>query len=111
MAGLPAQELVALARLEPNEWQRRFAVYVAGVASAPPVLGTYSIVESVVRFTPRFSLQPGLRYRAVFRREGAAVPIEREFAIEKPAGPPARLEAIYPNAHRVPENLMQMITK
>ena len=32
----------------------------------PPVLGSYQVTGHVVRFQPRFGLEPGIRFRAEF---------------------------------------------
>ncbi len=78
------------------------AVYVAGMAAAPAVLGESQIEGDSTVFHPRFPLQPGVKYRVVFRAAG----FERVAELEPPASrqPPARVEAIYPSAGVWPEN-------
>lgn len=83
-------------------------VYVAGVAEAPNLLGVTSATSSGLRFEPSYPLEPGMRYRVEFKRVGAP-PVTQ--IIEVPAvnhGAPTRLEAIYPSADRLPENLLRM---
>ena len=37
-----------------------------GAGDLPPLLGTYRVADGVLRFEPRFPLEPGLPYRAEF---------------------------------------------
>jgi hypothetical protein len=78
-------------------------VYVDGVGSVPPVLGSTRQEGGETVFQPRYPFQPGVRYRVVF---GGTTTI-----IEVPAGPaqPAtRVEAVYPSSVEVPENLLKL---
>ncbi|MCZ6515567.1 MAG: hypothetical protein O6850_06860, partial [Acidobacteria bacterium] len=62
--------------LTPEQGRKIFAVYVesdsfvsaaeANIGRIPPVAGSYRWEDGVLRFQPRYPLQPGLRYRAVF---------------------------------------------
>ena len=36
----------------------------SGATDPPPLLGSYQVDDQVIRFVPRFPLEPGLRYRA-----------------------------------------------
>jgi hypothetical protein len=95
------------------EWRNVFAVFVdqAGVAGEiPPLSGSYEARDSVLVFTPRYPLQPGLTYRAVFRPdgEGGSGGDSAAFAIPKAAtGPPTAVEQVYPTADTLPENLLK----
>ena len=95
------------------------AVYV-GEASQdlPPLLGSHSVVQGTLIFEPRFSLQPGLRYQAVFdaSRVGPGVlpkgfrsrRVTINFDIpDRIASDPTRVEAVYPSTNLVPENLLK----
>ena len=57
--------------LDPEAWQRVFALYVNSEGNRPtsPVLGDYSVQDDRLIFTPQFPLKPGLAYRAVFDAE------------------------------------------
>jgi len=83
-------------------------VYVEGVADAPSLLGAAAATASGLRFEPRYPLEPGMRYRVELSREGAQPVTE---IIEVPAvdhGARTRLEAIYPSADQLPENLLRV---
>jgi hypothetical protein len=83
-------------------------VYVVGVPGAPSLLGVTSAAANRLRFEPRYPLEPGMRYRVELHRAGAPPVVE---IIEVPAvhhGAPTRLEAIYPSADQLPENLLRV---
>lgn len=113
--GLDPADLRRLA--EAGRWEEFLPVSVAGQgADRPPMLGEYRIADGVLRFTPRFALVPGLRYRAVFKpgpisgREGTAhgqdVEAEFETAESEPAVPTA-VRQVYPSGSTLPENLLK----
>src|SRR5207244_892639 len=74
VSGLSATALGQLrgAQWEPTQWQRLLSVYaepgdsIAGVG-LPPMMGAYRVQSGALRFEPRFPLEPGVKYRAVFR--------------------------------------------
>jgi hypothetical protein len=108
-----AVELEALERAGAERWPELFAVYVAGPEKGgerPAMLGSYTLRERRLRFEPRYPLEPGLRYRAVYRAPGnAAAPIAEEFALPpRPPGAPPTVTAVYPSSSRVPENLLRI---
>ncbi|HKE28539.1 MAG TPA: hypothetical protein VKB88_39585, partial [Bryobacteraceae bacterium] len=88
-------------------WASVFAVY-AGTGDVPPLLGSYTVEKGSLVFHPRFPLEPGVRYRAVFRAPSAA-PLERIFN-----GPPkdttrsTRVEHVYPSGDLLPGNLLRL---
>ncbi len=103
------------AALGAPEWQGVFAVFVdqAGAeGEVPPLLGSYDLRGATLLFTPRYPLQPGLAYRAVFHPQqdgsgGGAV--SETFAIPKiDSGPRTFVEEVYPTADTVPENLLKL---
>jgi hypothetical protein len=122
--GLEAAQLAALGRDEPGagEWAARFAVFTvpAGEAGAPsplPILGSYRVTEGVLRFQPRFPLEPGVRYRARFdpakfaaTSEAGSPPIVSvDFVLPKdPPTSPTRVIAVYPSRSVLPENLLRL---
>ena len=98
-----------------DQWQRAFAVFVeqpdAG-SDVPPLSGTYDPREATLRFVPRYPLQPGLSYRAVFSGAGGASGGEglvETFSIPKAdEGPQTFVEQVSPTAHTIPENLLKL---
>ena len=112
---LAAADLSALAQGEvPFERAAGLlAVRVAAEAGAPAssdlpaVAGVYRLQGDVLWFEPRFPLAPGVRYRAVFRGAAGAA-VEREIAVPAPAASPTTtVEAMYPSAAVIPDNLLR----
>jgi hypothetical protein len=103
-------------KLDIDAWRMVFAVRVdAGTGDdVPAMLGEYRIEDGRVVFEPRFPLRPGLAYRVEFdtsRAPGAKLPAARLTKVLKipaaPAGPPARVVAVYPSRDRLPENQLK----
>ncbi len=71
-----------------------------------PVLGSFVADAGAVRFEPRFSLQPGVRYRV----EMPGTPVEN-VVLEIPAATigskPSKVAAIYPSGDVLPENVLK----
>ncbi len=115
VVGLEAQELAAIARLDAARQAAIIEVHVANDLADPPAMGgEVSIEGGTARFTPRYPLEPGLRYLAVLHRAklpGAApsiADVTGEFEIPKrPAQAPTVVEHIYPTAERLPENQLK----
>jgi hypothetical protein len=84
-------------------WSSIFSVS-AGPAGVPPLLGIYTIEQSVLTFRPRYPLAPGLRVRAVILSK------EFEFETEKAAASPktTRVAQIYPSTDVLPENQLKL---
>jgi hypothetical protein len=83
-------------------------VYVADLAEAPNLLGVTARTTNGLRFEPSYPLEPGMRYRVELDRAGAPSVVE---VIEIPAanhGARTRVEAIYPSADQLPENLLRV---
>jgi len=117
----------------PDLWRRFLSVRVVqgGAAPAdgtPPLLGTYRVDGAVIRFEPRFPLEPGVRYRAEFDPDqldalalqrsssgsGAApqarsrAKVRAEFFLPaRPTTPTATVTAVYPSRATLPENLLR----
>lgn len=100
--------------------ERSVAVYVeeprgSRSSERPAISGSHMLFDDGIRFTPRYSLTPGLSYRLVFLpAELGPHPghplerAERTFSIPVDhSGPRARVRVIYPTANRVPENLLK----
>jgi hypothetical protein len=119
VVGLDPAILAQLSRGEmaPAEWIALFAVYVenaapAGKADRPAVLGSYRVKDNVLRFEPRFPLQAGLRYRAVFDPSGLpggqGKPVAAEFALPRPPSEATTVvRHVYPSASVLPENQLK----
>jgi hypothetical protein len=113
VAGLSAAELTVFDKLEPAARAGVLQVLVAGdLADPPAVLGSVARQGETLRFTPRFPLEPGLRYRAVFHRsQGRAAEtadLVAEFQIPpRPEQAATRVTHIYPSSDRLPENQLK----
>jgi hypothetical protein len=120
VVGLDRATLAELAKSSrtPDEWADLFAVHVTRDGQAvptgqPPVLGTYRVSEGVLRFEPRFPLQPGVRYRAVLHvaklpKAGAGAAVTLEHFIPKPAARATTVvEQVYPTSDQLPENQLK----
>lgn len=93
-----------------DDWSRRFVVQVAAIdeiGDAPAMLGSYQAIVSGVRFTPRYPLQPGLRYRAEYRADDGTT-VSKEFhAPDRPPAAATEVAAVYPTAATLPENQLK----
>ncbi len=80
-----------------------------GDSGSPAILGSYSMEGGVLVFRPRFPLMEGVRYRAVFHRDGVA-PIETVFGGKKDAGntPAAHVVRVYPSRDVLPSNQLKL---
>lgn len=97
-------------RASAEEWAERFKLYVATdqqAADEPAVLGTYQAISSGVRFTPRYPLQPGLRYRAEYRAGDGAILDEVFQVAERPPMAATEVAVVYPTASELPENQLK----
>jgi hypothetical protein len=110
---LPFADLEALGRLKqaPEEWAKRFAVYVDRPGAKdrdaqPALLGSYRVEAGALRFQPRFPLVKGTRYRVVFR-PAKGEPLEVVLALPRPAKEPTRLTHVYPSRDALPENQLK----
>ena len=79
----------------------------------PPMAGAYRVEANALRFEPQFPLEPGLRYRAVFRPDqlpggNKAAPITSAYQSPMRSATPATLVSrVYPSADTLPENLLK----
>ena len=123
VAGLSAKEVATLAELPADDpaWSRILAIYVAGESprgDIPPMLGTYTIREDALRFTPKYPLKGGLQYRVQLQPAAIANPRATKFPGDRPVtvyvtapaadkSEPARVVAVYPSAATLPENQLR----
>ena len=116
LTGLPADALKSLqhANLTPEQWASVLRVAVS--TDAPSMLGDYTVLDGVVRFTPLFPFDQGRQYHVRFepaRLPGSAA--DAGGAIETTVGRPAAtavpsttVARVYPSGDIVPENLLRM---
>jgi hypothetical protein len=121
VTGVPTPQLQSLRRgaLDNPAWHDLFAVQASqGDAltdmGVPPMLGTYRVDGSAIRFIPQFPLEPGVTYRAVFRpghlpdARGNPDPVTSTHRpARQPATPTTTVARVYPSADVVPENLLK----
>jgi hypothetical protein len=135
VVGLDSSTLAVLKSPEMTRerWTSFLSVRVAHDGSEetklpPPLWGSYQVESNVLRFLPRFPLEPGIRYRAEFDRSkfqavvralskaGEAAETEplsstklvAEFSIpKKPERPTSTVTAVHPSREILPENLLR----
>jgi hypothetical protein len=95
----------AAANVSAKEIFAVYAIFDSELANPPPLAGSLAALSDGLRFTPRYPLEPGMRYRAVFRDGNQN--ISEEFAIPAREAPAARLRAIYPTARVLPQNQLK----
>jgi hypothetical protein len=119
VVGLNSTQIRQLGRAKwsNDQWHRLLSVQVDHEDTTqlflPDMLGSYTISNQTLRFDPQFPLQPGIRYRAIFRPQnlpgGASdKPLVSTFAM--PAITPTTLASvveIFPSTDQVPENLLK----
>ena len=127
LVGLPADALSAVreAALTSDEWTEWFRVSVAvsgeDVWNLPPVLGTYSVSNDSIHFSPHFDFDPGRSYRVVFAPSRLPVRLNGvngawrsrsiEVTVREPAPdlrPVTTVVQVYPTADVLPENLLRL---
>ena len=94
-----------------GRWADLFSVYVEsaeGSSPLPPILGSYSLREGMLHFYPRFPLEPGLRYRAVFEADGHENPLSGIFLVPREETFPSTIvDQVYPSADLLPANQLK----
>ncbi|KAB8330818.1 hypothetical protein SD80_029695 [Scytonema tolypothrichoides VB-61278] len=110
------------------DWFTIFPVVVSGKEGVenekmPPMYGNYTVNQKGVVFYPRYPLQEGQCYTAIFRLgrlqtllsnqiqmitdEQVTAVITNEFCIPKLDIPPAQIVRVYPSSDHLPENLLR----
>jgi hypothetical protein len=101
------------------QWEQILTVRVVqddllGDIGLPPMLGTYSVDDRVVRFLPQFPVQRGLKYRATFfpaklndlKTSGQI--LTANFQLGKPTtNATTVVKQVYPTSDTLPENLLK----
>src|SRR4051812_10923498 len=89
---------------------------VRSVTDGPPMLGTHALADrdgaKAVRFVPRFTPAPGVRYSVAFDTTPLVGPQsgrtrEAVITVPKQAGPPPEVVAVYPSGEVLPENQLR----
>jgi hypothetical protein len=115
VTGLSSSQLRAVrsAALTDAQWSSLFRVAVSDTSAG--MLGTYSITDDALRFTPQFALDAGRPYVVRFdpaRLPGAAAaapPIVATVSVPaKHVAHSTTVARVYPSGDAVPENLLRM---
>jgi hypothetical protein len=111
VTGLPDATLEAVDGLTPEQWPDVLRVSVS--ADAPAMLGSYSVEDDAVRFTPAFPFDAGRQYHVRF--DPSRAPGGSGAALSATVGRPAEhttpstvVTRVYPTGDVVPENLLRM---
>jgi hypothetical protein len=109
-------------------WVRVVSEKRQGSTDNPPVLGGYKLDGDIIRFEPRFPLEPGVRYRAEFdpaglhalvqtgsfdpeagrKGSGSSRKLVAEYSRPKqPARSTTEVVEVYPTPATLPENLLR----
>lgn len=111
IVGLPAEQLARWQKQPPKaaDWPEIFSVtIVSSDADAPPMLGSYEVHKTGVKFHPRFPLSAGQQYVVRFNLDGVTSLNEKLTIPKADYGPPTVVERIYPSATRLPENTLRL---
>ena len=103
-----AENSSVIQRINNPNYERIFRVFVVkdGQVAAEPIAGDYSMDRNQLVFKPRYKLQPGVTYRAVFKLASEAGNFET--TIPKPTYVATTyVEHIYPSASVLPENQLK----
>ena len=97
-----------------DDWRKLFVVFVENDSprsEVPPLSGSYQIKDGAVIFEPRYPLQPGVTYRALFTPENYGAGAEGTGAVfdipKRNSTPTTTVQHIYPSADRLPENQLK----
>ena len=118
---LGADAIGQLRHADPSvaQWQRAFAVFVddagwPGSDPFPPVLGRYELLPDGVRFTPRYPLARGLKYRAsadlwaLFGEPIDSAPPVIVFSLPRGRTVSSTVvDNVFPSSDALPENLLR----
>jgi hypothetical protein len=120
--GLSAKALRQLqtTNWQSGDWPKLLSVYAGqgdfvADMNVPPMLGDYSLEQDAIRFSPKFPLERGVTYRAVFRPGKlpsglgtSAADIVARFQLPTTSREPTTVVAqVYPSGDVLPENLLK----
>jgi hypothetical protein len=103
-------EVIGTDAYKMNSPADHFTVHVVGPdgPSALAIVGEYAQEPNHIVFTPRYPLELGIRYRAVFRAAGLAEPVTAEIELPKAKVESTTvIEQVYPSGSVLPENLLR----
>ena len=116
VTGLPRTALDALETAEFTSEQWSEVLRMAVEPEAPPMLGSYAVIDGALRFTPVFPLDEGRQYEVRF--DPARVPGEQSTpganiyaTVGLPAStavPSTVVARVYPTGDVMPENMLRM---
>jgi hypothetical protein len=121
VSGLPRASLDALSRasLTSDDWQALLRVSVAGPNGGgdrrPAVVGTYKVVDGILRFTPTFPFDEGRQYDVVLDparfpgaslRTGTIAAVVGRPAVDR--SPSTVVSRVYPSGDVVPANQLRL---
>ena len=122
VVGLSQEALRALqnANWQPQDWTKLLSVYATQGdflvdMNVPAMLGSYNLTNGLIRFRPRFPLERGVGYRAVFQPahlpkgwETTNGPIVSRFHLPYAERKPTTfVSQIFPSSDVLPENLLK----
>ncbi len=113
VVGVPADLLSRLRQTPPSrdQWASLLRVTVDGAAdepSGPGMLGSYSVIDTGLRFTPQFSFDPGQAYSVAFSPSSSRS-VKTTIQIPRQEHQPStRVVEVYPTAPEIPENQLRM---
>jgi hypothetical protein len=120
--GLSAPTLRAVRQSQwtPAQWERLLSLHAGqgdwvADMDVPAMLGVYNVGPDAIRFAPRFPLEAGVGYRAVFQpdrlpdaRGAKSPPVVSVFKLPpRPATPSTVVSQVYPSGDLLPENLLK----
>ena len=106
------------AKLDRVRWEEVLRIAVrqetpSAESGLPPVLGSYAVLDGLIRFTPMFPFDPGRNYVVTFDPseyiEETRPPVVSVVSLPAPiATPSAEVERIYPTTNVLPENQLKV---
>lgn len=119
VTGMDRDALVQLRESQPDvhQWRRMFSVRLRPPQSPtleseelPNVVGQYQVLETGLRFVPRFAPRPGLFYHVAVSIDGYK-PTAGVFVLNDTAPPvdvKTKVDTVYPSARSIPENTLRL---
>jgi hypothetical protein len=95
-------------RINNPNFEKIFRVFVVqdGTAATEPMAGDYSVERNQLIFKPRYKLQPGVTYKAIFKLADETG--DMETTVPKPKVVATTfVERVYPSASVLPENQLK----
>ena len=95
-----------------SDWRTVFTVHLDSVELdralvMPPMAGSYTLLNRILTFQPKFPLQRGQRYRASFRVGDETPVVARHEVARGNTVPTTTVAHVYPSGDNLPENLLK----